>query len=80
MSDYITSLKGEYRRYKALGETAIAQLTEEQLSAPASPGGNSVAAIVWHVAGNLESRSLAFARPTARSRGAIAMRNLRRGR
>ena len=60
MSEYITSLEGEYRRYKALGEAAIAQLTEEQLSAPASPGGNSVAAIVWHVAGNLESRFTGF--------------------
>ena len=60
MSDYIASLTAEYRRYKALGEAAIAQLPEEQLSATASPGGNSIAAIVWHVAGNLESRFTDF--------------------
>jgi len=60
MSEFIASLEGEYRRYKALGEAAIAQLTEDQLSAPASDSGNSVAAIVWHVAGNLESRFTGF--------------------
>jgi len=60
MSDYVASLEAEYRRYKALGEAAMAQLTDEQLSTPGSHGGNSVAAIVWHVAGNLESRFTDF--------------------
>jgi uncharacterized damage-inducible protein DinB len=60
MSNYIRSLEEEYRRYKALGEAAFAQLPDEQLSVPAPGGGNSIAAIVWHIAGNLESRFTDF--------------------
>ena len=56
MSEYVRSIEEEYKRYKALGEAAIAQLPDEQLSVPGPGGGNSIAAIVWHVAGNLESR------------------------
>jgi uncharacterized damage-inducible protein DinB len=59
MNGYVRSLEEEYKRYKALGEAAIAQLAEEQISV-AAPGGNSIAAIVWHVAGNLESRFTDF--------------------
>jgi uncharacterized damage-inducible protein DinB len=58
--NYVRSLEEEYKRYKALGEAAMAQLPEEQLSLPAHVGGNSIAAIVWHVAGNLESRFTDF--------------------
>lgn len=56
----IDSIEYEYRRYKALGESAMAQMADEALSA--HPGGqsNSVATIVWHIAGNLESRFTAF--------------------
>ncbi|HEY7189808.1 MAG TPA: DinB family protein [Vicinamibacterales bacterium] len=60
MNGHVRSLEEEYKRYKALGEAAIAQLSEEQLSVPAPGGGNSIAAIVWHVAGNLESRFTDF--------------------
>jgi uncharacterized damage-inducible protein DinB len=60
MRDYIQSLEAEYQRYKALGEAAIAQASEEELSIPPPGGGNSIAAIVWHVAGNLESRFTDF--------------------
>jgi uncharacterized damage-inducible protein DinB len=60
MNIYVRSLEDEYKRYKALGEAAIAQLSEDQLSVPAPGGGNSIAAIVWHVAGNLESRFTDF--------------------
>ena len=60
MRDYVQSIEAEYQRYKALGEAAIAQLSEEQLAVPAPGGGNSIAAIVWHVAGNLESRFTDF--------------------
>lgn len=51
--------EGEYRRYKALGEGAFSQLDAGQLSAE-TLGGSSVATIVWHVSGNLESRFTAF--------------------
>ena len=60
IKNYVRSLEEEYKRYKALGEAAMAQLPEEQLSLPAHVGGNSIAAIAWHVAGNLESRFTDF--------------------
>ena len=57
--NFIASIEAEYRRYKALGEAAFAQLSREELTA-APKHGNSVATIVWHVAGNLESRFTDF--------------------
>jgi hypothetical protein len=54
--DFIESITAEYRRYKKLGEGAFAQLTDPELSHAASADDNSVAMIVWHVAGNLKSR------------------------
>jgi hypothetical protein len=58
--DLIESMAGEYRRYRALAEAAIDQLAEPELSVPGANGGNSMAALVWHVAGNLESRFTDF--------------------
>jgi uncharacterized damage-inducible protein DinB len=60
MSQHVASLDAEYRRYKALGEAAIAQLADDELALVGSDGGNSIATIVWHVAGNLESRFTDF--------------------
>jgi uncharacterized damage-inducible protein DinB len=57
--DLIDSITAEYRRYKQLGEGAFAQLTDEELSRAAADD-NSVAAIVWHIAGNLKSRFTDF--------------------
>ena len=51
--DFIESITAEYRRYKQLGEGAFAQLTDSELTLAASADDNSVAMIVWHVAGNL---------------------------
>ena len=51
----ISLIEGEYRRYKSLGEGALEQLNAQELLADAE-GVNSVATIVWHIAGNLESR------------------------
>ena len=56
----VSSVEAEYRRYKALGEGTIAQLDEAELSAPGPAGGNSIAIIVWHIAGNLASRFTDF--------------------
>lgn len=56
MTSIVTSIAGEYTRYKALAEGALMQLTEDQLAAPTPSSGNSVATICWHVAGNLRSR------------------------
>jgi len=57
--DIVTSIEAEYRRYKALGEAAFGQLDEADLGS-GSAGDNSVATIVWHIAGNLESRFTGF--------------------
>ncbi len=60
MSPHVEAIADEFTRYKALGEAAIAQLDDEELAATASDGGNSIVAIVWHLAGNLESRFTDF--------------------
>jgi len=56
----IESISAEYRRYKALAEAALEQVPEAALSQPGPSGGNSLATICWHVAGNLESRFTDF--------------------
>ncbi len=56
MSAVLKSIEEEFRRYKAMGEGVIGQLSDEQLNAPEASGGNSVTVIVWHVAGNFQSR------------------------
>jgi uncharacterized damage-inducible protein DinB len=60
MREIVGSIEAEYRRYKLLAERAIEQLTDEQLSRTSGAGGNSVATLVWHVSGNLESRFTDF--------------------
>jgi len=60
MPAIIESITGEFRRYKALAEGALAQLSDADLVAPAPGGGNSIATICWHVAGNLRSRFTEF--------------------
>lgn len=56
MSAVLKSIEGEFRRYKAMGEGVIGQLSDDQLNAPEASGGNSVTVIAWHVAGNFQSR------------------------
>ena len=60
MRDIVQSIEEEYLRYKALGESALAQVTEADLSKEPPGNGNSLAALVWHIAGNLESRFTDF--------------------
>jgi len=57
--ELIDSITAEYRRYKKLGDGAFAQLSDEELSR-AAPDDNSIAMIVWHIAGNLKSRFTDF--------------------
>src|SRR2546427_10758850 len=59
MRDLIASIEAEYRRYKTLGESAMDQLADSQLAQATGPG-NSIVTIVWHVAGNLQSRFTDF--------------------
>jgi hypothetical protein len=60
MSTVIGSMAAEFRRYKALGDAALAQLNEPELSMPGPAGGNSAAILVWHLGGNLASRFTDF--------------------
>ncbi len=56
----VAAIETEYRRYKSLGEGTIAQLAEDQLVWRPTPESLSIAMIVWHVSGNLESRFTDF--------------------
>jgi hypothetical protein len=58
----VESIAGEFRRYKKLGEGAIDQVPDDQLSRTAGAAGNSLTTLVWHVSGNLESRFTDFLR------------------
>lgn len=60
MREFVGSIEGEYRRYKALGEGAFEQLADEQLAQVIGAAALSVATLVWHVSGNLESRFADF--------------------
>jgi len=60
MRDVISSIEGEYRRYRGLGEGAIEQLDAERLCRRVSPQSNSIATLVWHISGNLQSRFTDF--------------------
>ena len=56
----VRSIEAEYRRYEALGASALRQLDEAQLSQGGPGSTNSTATIVWHVSGNLKSRFTDF--------------------
>jgi hypothetical protein len=56
----IAAIEGEYRRYKSLGEGTFAQLEPRDLVEKMAPESLSIAQIVWHVSGNLESRFTDF--------------------
>lgn len=56
----VRSIEGEYRRYKALADSALEQVPDDKLSEAGPMGGNSLAVICWHVAGNLQSRFTDF--------------------
>jgi len=52
----IGDFREEYKRYRALGTKAMAQVGDEALNHLPFPDGNSIAVIVRHVSGNLVSR------------------------
>jgi hypothetical protein len=56
----VAAIEGEYKRYKALGEGTFAQLEDRDLVEKPTPESLSIAMIVWHVSGNLESRFTDF--------------------
>jgi len=56
----VHSIESEYKRYKALADAAIAQVSDEELAHAAPGGGNSIEMMVRHIAGNLQSRFTDF--------------------
>jgi hypothetical protein len=55
-----SSIAAEYRRYKALAEAAIAQVTADELMRTGPGDSNSIEMLVRHLAGNLRSRFTDF--------------------
>jgi uncharacterized protein DUF1572 len=58
--EILSSIEGEWRRYKVLAERALEQTRDEELTRVTSKGTNSIAVIVTHIAGNLKSRFTDF--------------------
>jgi hypothetical protein len=57
---FVQDFIDEYRRYRALGEKAMAQVSDDALNHVPVVAGNSIAVIVRHVGGNLASRFSEF--------------------
>lgn len=53
---WVKSFIDEYQRYRAMGEKAMAQVSDEALNRIVAPNGNSIAMIVRHMSGNFVSR------------------------
>jgi hypothetical protein len=60
MREVVGSIEREYRRYKGYAEKTFDQLSDDELVRVPAAEGNSVAILVWHVAGNLKSRFTEF--------------------
>lgn len=60
LRDVLESIEGEYERYRTLGWATLNQLTDEQLQMCPNAESNSIATLVWHISGNLESRFTDF--------------------
>ena len=56
----IEDFRGEFQRYRSLGERALTQIPDDALNLVPSPEGNSAAMIMRHVGGNLVSRFTDF--------------------
>ncbi|MDJ1483223.1 DUF1572 family protein [Cytophagaceae bacterium YF14B1] len=55
-SEYLESIKKQFRYYKDLGDKAMSQVTEQNLFEQINPTSNSIAIIVNHLWGNMLSR------------------------
>jgi hypothetical protein len=60
MKDIVAAIEGEWRRYQILGDRALEQVRDDELGRNGPGDGNSIAVIVWHIAGNLKSRFTDF--------------------
>jgi hypothetical protein len=59
-SHYLEEIQRQFRGYKRMGESAIAQLKDEELLATIDAESNSIAVLVKHLAGNMRSRFTDF--------------------
>jgi Protein of unknown function (DUF1572) len=59
-TSYLKDSLGVFYYYKGLAERAMAQLTDEQLTATLDEESNSIAVIVKHMTGNMRSRFTDF--------------------
>src|SRR5438034_6567354 len=59
-SAYLRDIARTYRNSQALGERAMAQVSDADLHTLVDPDSNSIAIIVKHLAGNLQSRFTDF--------------------
>ena len=59
-SRYLVDLVRTFRNYKALGDGALSQVSDDNLHALVDRDANSIAVIVKHLAGNLRSRFTDF--------------------
>ncbi|MDJ1469819.1 DUF1572 domain-containing protein [Cytophagaceae bacterium DM2B3-1] len=55
-SEYLESIRKQFRYYKDLGDKAMSQVTEQNLFEQINPTSNSIAIIVNHLWGNMLSR------------------------
>jgi uncharacterized damage-inducible protein DinB len=60
MRNVISSIEGEFGKYKKLAEFAIGQLSDAELARPAAEGSNTAVNLVLHLCGNLKSRFTDF--------------------
>jgi hypothetical protein len=56
----VAAIEAEYRRYKALADLAIEQLSDDELTRPGPAGSNSIDILIRHIAGNFASRFTDF--------------------
>src|SRR4029079_6240697 len=57
---WLTDVRRQFEKMKQLSESALAQVTDDQLNGALDPEANSLAIIVKHMAGNLRSRFTDF--------------------
>jgi hypothetical protein len=53
---YLDDALAELRKYKAFGDKAVAQVTDEDFFRQLDPESNSIALVMKHIAGNMRSR------------------------
>ena len=57
---FVQDFTDEYARYRAIGEKALVQVSDDGLNRVVAPDGKSIAMLVRHLGGNLQSRFTNF--------------------